>query len=417
MDGDSDVDVLYASAIRRSPGQDTIGWFENIDSDGTFGPARIITAQGDKARSIYPADMDGDGDVDVLYALNARKDDKIVWFENIDGRGTFGPQRVISTDVHGVNSVYAADIDGDRDVDVLSASAVQQSVGIGGHFVDARIAWYENTDGRGTFGGQQIISTRLEGTSRVLAGDVDGDGDDDVLDESSWYENIDGKGTFGSPKAITVTNTADVDGDGDVDLVSGGPNEIAWYENTDAHGTFDDHNFISFDPNGFHPVYPADVDGDGDIDVLYGLYSANDEIGWYENIDGKGTFVPEDPLVITRDVRKVWSLYSADFDGDGDVDVLSASIADGKIAWHENLSVPPPRQKAGDANGDGLFNQLDLVQVLVAAKYQTGQPASFEEGDWNGDGVFDKFDVLAALVADNYLEGNPADSIIGAIDG
>ena len=53
--------------------------------------------------------------------------------------------------------------------------------------------------------------------------------------------------------------------------------------------------------------------------------------------------------------------------------------------------------RPGDANADGLFNQLDIVQVLQAAKYLTGQPATWSEGDWNGDDLFDTLDLVAAL--------------------
>jgi hypothetical protein len=54
-------------------------------------------------------------------------------------------------------SVYAADIDGDGDMDVLSASAN-----------DDKIAWYENTDGAGTFGAQNVISTAANGANFCL---------------------------------------------------------------------------------------------------------------------------------------------------------------------------------------------------------------------------------------------------------
>ena len=39
---------------------------------------------------------------------------------------------------------------------------------------------------------------------------------------------------------------------------------------------------------------------------------------------------------------------------------------------------------AGDADQDMDFDQLDLVQVQVAAKYLTGQAATWGEGDWDG---------------------------------
>lgn len=62
----------------------------------------------------------------------------------------------------------------------------------------------------------------------------------------------------------------------------------------------------------------------------------------------------------------------------------------------------------GDANLDGEFNQLDIVQVQQAAKYLTGETATWSEGDWNGDGIFNQLDIVAALATGNYLQGPDA---------
>ena len=80
--------------------------------------------------SVYAADLDGDGDLDVLSASSS--DDRIAWYEN-DGAGSFGGMQTITTSANGANSVHAADLDGDGDFGVLSAS-----------WNDDRIAWYEN---------------------------------------------------------------------------------------------------------------------------------------------------------------------------------------------------------------------------------------------------------------------------------
>ena len=103
--------------------------------------------------------------------------------------------------------------------------------------------------------------------------------------------------------------------------------------------------------------------------------------------------------------RVASSVHVADLDGDGDVDVVSASESrspgpENAIAWYENLPA-----RTGDANRDGEFNQLDIVQVLQAAKYLTGNPATWQGGDWNGDGVFDQLDIVAALRTGKYLQG------------
>ena len=62
----------------------------------------------------------------------------------------------------------------------------------------------------------------------------------------------------------------------------------------------------------------------------------------------------------------------------------------------------------GDSNGDGRFNQLDIVQVLQANKYLTGQPATFEEGDWNANGFFNQLDIVYALQSGQYQPGAAA---------
>ena len=84
-----------------------------------------------------------------------------------------------------------------------------------------------------------------------------------------------------------------------------------------------------------------------------------------------------------------------------------------------------PQLQAGDANRDFKFDQLDLVQVQVAAKYLTGQAATWGEGDWDGapggsqgspppgNGFFDQLDIIAALGAGKYLTG-PYAAIGGA---
>lgn len=58
----------------------------------------------------------------------------------------------------------------------------------------------------------------------------------------------------------------------------------------------------------------------------------------------------------------------------------------------------------GDANQDGRFDQLDIIQVLQEGKYLTGERADWTEGDWNGDALFDQHDVVLALQAVNYSE-------------
>jgi uncharacterized membrane protein len=79
-----------------------------------------------------------------------------------------------------------------------------------------------------------------------------------------------------------------------------------------------------------------------------------------------------------------------------------------------------PYPVPGDADQDFDFDQLDLVQVQVAGKYLTGEPATWGEGDWNGapvvfstdppqgDDVFNQLDIVAAQQTGLYLQGSYA---------
>ena len=84
--------------------------------------AASITTSVDDAWSVYAVDMDGDGDMDVLSA--SREDDKIAWYEN-NGSESFTAHTITSS-ADGAWSVYAVDLDGDGDMDVLSASSLDE---------------------------------------------------------------------------------------------------------------------------------------------------------------------------------------------------------------------------------------------------------------------------------------------------
>jgi len=319
-----------------------------------FGPPQVITSNADYATGLYAADLDADGDMDALSA--SWLDDKIAWYENL-GNGQFGPEQIISTQADFALAVHAADLDGDGDADVLSASRD-----------DNKTAWYENLGG-GAFGPQQVISTANEGARSLHATDLDGDGDPDVIvaseidDEVAWYENL-GGGSFGPQQIITLEAdgpqtiyAADLDGDGDADVLSASryDDKICWYKNVGAGnglngGSFGSPKIISTNANFAWSVYAIDLDGDLDLDVL-SASQKDYKIAWYEN-NGNGKFGPE--AVITKDAKGANCVHAADLDGDGDADVLSASDIDNDIAWYENVG-------AGNGVGGGAFTSKKII--------------------------------------------------------
>ncbi len=423
VDGDGDVDVLSASFL-----DDTIAWYEN---DGT--PAagawteHVISTAADGARGVSAIDVDGDGDLDVLSASSV--DGKLAWYEN-DGTPASGPwtEHLISNAAPNARSVVAADIDGDGDPDVLSTSLV----------VGDAFSWYEN-DGTPAVDPwtKHVITT---GSAAAVFADVDGDGDSDPLSASyfnfvAWYENDGTPATGALPTREITPNSAnahwvaaaDVDGDGDLDVFSQSSTDFAaWYENdgTPATGHWTV-RAISTGSDTVTSAFPADVDGDGDVDLLATLEDAN-EVVWYEN-DGTPATGAWPELAISTAVNVPLAVAGADLDGDGDLDALSASFFDDRIAWYPQRNAADPLDP--DTDDDGLLDGFEVANgfdPLVAGEEAQDPDAdgltNLEEqaagtnpnlADTDGDGLGDGDElnvhgtspILADTDGDGLLDG------------
>ncbi|MFP6753133.1 MAG: FG-GAP-like repeat-containing protein, partial [Pirellulaceae bacterium] len=351
VDGDGGVDVLSASWD-----DDAIRWYEN-DGSQAFTP-HLISSSEDGARMVAAADVDGDGDMDVISA--SWLDDTIAWHEN-NGSQTF-VKRVISSGAIGAADVVAIDLDAEGDLDVLSASTN-----------DNTIAWYEN-DGSQTFV-KNSIATNVAHANSVFAVDIDGDGDLDVLAASEtsdtvlWFENAydsvpmnfsSGHVISAGVDGVNTVFAIDVDGDGDIDVLTAShlDDTVAWYEN-DGDQAFTAHT-ISSTADHVRDVFAVDVDGDGDVDVVTAS-SGNDTTAWYEN-DGSQGFTEH--VIHFGDVNDaVHDVFPVDLDGDGDLDVLTASNADDTIAWYRNTSSLEYTEviRDGENDVDGLAGVQEVV--------------------------------------------------------
>jgi hypothetical protein len=341
----------------------------------------VISQSVNGARAVYAIDIDGDGDTDVLSASS--HDDTIAWYEN-DGYESF-TVHVITSLALGAESVFAIDMDGDGDIDVLSASKN-----------DDTIAWYENNGAE--YFTTHTISTTASGARSVYAIDLDGDGDIDVLSASeldnsiNWYEN----NGFQNFSKHTITSSAyaarsvfavDLDGDGDVDVLSASFNDgkISWYENNGDAGYFTIH-IITDAANGAISVFAVDLDGDGDMDVLSAAYN-DDTIAWYEN-NGAQTFTAHTISTIASGAH---CIFAIDVDNDGDIDILSAPYTGSTVAWYENdgSETFTDRVVTTSANGVRTIFAIDLdgdgdIDILSAsgldhtiAWYENRSPISY----------------------------------------
>ena len=373
LDGDGDSDVLSGSGLDSK-----IAWYENTDGAGGFGPQQVIDIVGFPPQSLLAVDVDGDDDIDVGIAIvldGIFDDDRVVWYENIDGAGGFTSEHVVADFLDGANELFAADLDGDGDIDFL----------LGQRGIANRIIWFENVDGTGSFGPQQQISSLPDAPYSVAAADLNGDDDLDVLvgqfrtnggSSVDWFENVDPTGSFGPQQPISNQPDfplsvvgADVDGDGDTDVLSASVNDdtVAWYENLDGAGSFGPQRVISTSSDYPLSIFAADVDADGDVDMLAASFF-DDGIAWYENTDGAAGFGSVRQISDMADGAS--DVFAADIDGDDDVDVLSAAYVGDEIAWYEN------------SEPDGVGDACDNCPGVT----------NFDQADVDGDGVGDVCD-------------------------
>jgi hypothetical protein len=300
LDNDGDLDLLTSlnsgAAFRRNNGT------------GAFAAVAISIGLPGGLSDIVATDFDNDGDLDVLGCNGSSQ----LRFQRNNGAGVFtnGNANFISVG-SGAEHLALADVDADGDLDLLVTYPSDNAVGL--HF----------NNGSGSFG--PTVSVPTAGIPTALAvGDTDNDGDLDLLvsnadlDLVSTYPN-DGSGSFGSPSDTFVGGypvalaLADLSGDGRPDLLTLNANDHTLSVRLGSATGFRGNSAVPV-PTTTAGFTLGDVDGDGDLDIVLAAESANADVLLNNGLAAFSSSLAADQQ------HAYASVALGDLDGDGDLD-------------------------------------------------------------------------------------------------
>lgn len=388
----------------------SISWYEGIDGNGNFQSIAELIENGKNL--IEFADLDNDGDLDIVSTSDSLTSLGLVWFENIDGNGNFSVPLVINPVIPAIDDIQIADLDADGDMDVL----LGLGNGTNSHLI---YDWYENKINDNEAWVKKDISLTEKIAPPVIY-DIDNDGDLDLITSREGlriYENINGLGDFIPGEVLSIfdsfslsnpdvnndnipdivgihkdafffesgllyfgrsnqtfENPIDFIGDADLFPLNGG-----FIEGRDltgdgvaelviSHRIMDRFSWQSFDNSELKFSNPkviddvratdiaySDINQDGLEDLVVLTTEPEFEVIWYEKIEEENNF--ELGKVLFSDEQGNGKIFVNDLDSDGDPDILinRNGLFDQGVYWLENL------------NGQGSFSSL-----------QTINPSSFE---------------------------------------
>lgn len=399
LDGDGDLDAVVAYGYF---GPSTV-WL----NDGTGN--LVSTGQGigsADVQNVTLADFDGDGDIDAfLAACGPSTQGRASQVYLNDGTGYFA----LSSTVGNASSFdsEAADLDGDGDMDLVVANGPQ------GINLTPSQAWINDGDGNFSLG----FTFEGDMSWDVAVGDVNGDGEVDAVFANNGGGRAtlylgDGDGTFTEvPDALSATTAthsgitlADLDGDGDLDLVQVFSDKNAEVLLNDGAGNFTSTGQTDIAAFGWR-LTAGDLDDDGDLDIV-STWELGEEALWIN--DGTGHFTIQSNFLAADKIFDVQlgafrsqvsaTAPSLEFNEGDVIAVLPAALVtdDGATLSSATLTI------SGGFAGSG-----DLLQAVTGS---TGISASFANNVLTLSGVASLADYQQVLRSVTFSSGsNPTD--------
>jgi len=325
LDDDGDLDWIFGESGKLS-------WFEYQSADQW-----IFHPLGEGAKTDVggcPVDINNDGKMDMMVGTG--------WYENTGAPKTsLFPFHFSST--ISCHDDVAADINGDGKLDIVANSNDKNN---------PYLVWYETNARPNEKWNFTMIAKGIHGgVDPKGVGDLDNDGDNDIVRGDAWFENNVGSGfswvihpiipkggsrpgKYGLALKAWVT---DLDKDGDMDIVEAecdtSDTRVFWWENR-RNGEKWKFRLISENSTNqdFHSLAVADFDNDGDEDVFSGggpMSTGEHEWIIWENLDGSAKNWKKHVILSGYRCHEA---KAADVDGDGDIDICSKP-------WNGNIHV------------------------------------------------------------------------------
>ncbi len=305
-------------------------------------------------------------------------------------------EHLIDSDFLRPVALTAADLDQDGDLDVAGVA-----------YGAGAVAWWENLDGDGLAWVRHPIDSSFPGAITVRTGDLDGDGDLDVVGgswdgaEIAWWRHEAGADSwtrFTVAAAADETHwvdIADFDNDGDADIVAAiaGLHTVAWWRNDGGNPVAWTMQVLDDAFAGARSAVPVDLDRDGRIDIV-GAALEGSEVAWWRNLGGEP--VAWSKQEVSAAFVLAHHVVAGDVDGDGDLDLAGTAYGLSRLGLWRNQGGDPiqwTREAAGalagalvldlrDLDGDGrpdLVATSDAEDVINWWRNVDGSPREWPE--------------------------------------
>jgi hypothetical protein len=377
VDRDKDLDIVFGRSGKQNGLLLNNGSGYFIDVTATHMPVDT-----DHPFSLAVGDVDKDGDLDIVAGNwripRPREQVDTLYLNDGTGKFAFAPAGSMPTLASATRGVELFDWEGDGDLDIVVAAGM--------HFAPAGdLLYLNNGSGKFTEATPAILSSVVRGSRRFRVGDVDGDGDKDLLLPGTNQTRLLRNDRLGIFTDVTATDfvvdphnrnrTAvfgDMDGDKDVDVVLSVGQHVQLYRNN-GKGQFSTYfdSWLPLRPSSAENAAFGDVDGDGDVDLVFAVYPYGADVPFQNTLylnDGRGRFTDVTAAQMPADSDASVAVVLVDVDGDKDLDLFFGNEGPSKLYLND---------------GSGFFKDVSATNL---PKYVNHLTYGAKAGDVDGDG-------------------------------